>query len=140
MTDLVWMFLVALVAASPVPLPSEPVFLGFLAAGSAPLALVVVATLGNVLGSCVTFALGRWAQHFQDRRWFPVRPAQMARAAAWFNRWGRWSLLLTFLPGGDALVLVAGLLRVPVWIFLALASLAKGGRYGALALAVAGAM
>jgi membrane protein YqaA with SNARE-associated domain len=140
MTGLFWMFLVALVAASPVPLPSEPVFLGLLAAGSAPLALMVVATLGNVLGSCVTFALGRWAQHFQDRRWFPARPAQMARAAAWFNRWGRWSLLLTFLPGGDALVLVAGLLRVPVWIFLALVSLAKGGRYGALALAMAGAI
>ena len=132
MTGLFWMFLVALVAASPVPLPSEPVFLGLLAAGSAPLALMVVATLGNVLG--------RWAQHFQDRRWFPARPAQMARAAAWFNRWGRWSLLLTFLPGGDALVLVAGLLRVPVWIFLALVSLAKGGRYGALALAMAGAI
>jgi membrane protein YqaA with SNARE-associated domain len=140
MTDLFWMFLVALVAASPVPLPSEPVFLGLLAAGSAPLALMVVATLGNVLGSCVTFALGRWAQHFQDRRWFPARPAHMARAAAWFNRWGRWSLLLTFLPGGDALVLVAGLLRVPVWVFLALVSLAKGGRYGALALAMAGAI
>jgi membrane protein YqaA with SNARE-associated domain len=140
MTGLFWMFLVALVAASPVPLPSEPVFLGLLAAGSAPLALMVVATLGNVLGSCVTFALGRWAQHFQDRRWFPARPAQMERAAAWFNRWGRWSLLLTFLPGGDALVLVAGLLRVPVWIFLALVSLAKGGRYGALALAMAGAI
>lgn len=140
MTGLLWMFLVGLLAASPVPLPSEPVFLGLLVAGSAPVALVLFATLGNVLGSCLTFALGRWALQYQDRRWFPAKPAQLARAAAWFNRWGRWSLLLSFLPGGDALVLVAGMLRVPVWIFLALVTLAKGGRYAALAAATLGVM
>ncbi|MEZ5798961.1 MAG: YqaA family protein [Paracoccaceae bacterium] len=133
MSGLLGMFLAALVAASPVPLPSEPVFVALLAAGTAPWPLVAIATLGNVLGSCITFAVGRAARQLQGRRWFPASPRQMEKAQDWFNRYGLWSLLITFLPGGDALVLVAGLLRVPVWLFLALVTLAKGGRYIALA-------
>ncbi|WP_225026271.1 YqaA family protein [Xinfangfangia pollutisoli] len=138
MTGLFGMFLTALAAASPLPLPSEPVFLAMLAAGWAALPLWGAATAGNVLGACITFACGRAVIRFQDRRWFPASRAQMAKAEAWFNRWGRWSLLVTFLPGGDALVLVAGALRVPVPVFLVLVTLAKGGRYAALALAMAG--
>lgn len=138
MTGLLGMFFMAMAAASPLPLPSEPLFLTLLAAGWAPVPLVLVATAGNVLGSCVTFACGHQIARFQGRRWFPATPAQMAKAEVWFRKWGLWSLLITFLPGGDALVLVAGALRVPVPVFLALVTLAKGGRYAGMALVFAG--
>jgi membrane protein YqaA with SNARE-associated domain len=127
------LFLAAFLAATPVPFNSELVFLGLLAGGWSAWSLVLVASVGNVLGSCVTYGLGRWLGHFRDHPRFPIRPAQLARAEAWFARWGLWSLLLSWAPGGDLLVAVAGLLRVPLPLFLALVTLAKTARYAALA-------
>lgn len=135
MTGLAGLFLAAFLAATPVPIPSEPVFLALLATGQALMPLVVVASLGNTLGSCVTYAMGRGAERLKHRRWFPLQPGTLAKAQGWWGRWGLWSLLLSWAPGGDALVALAGLMRVPLWRFLLLVALAKTGRYAVLALA-----
>ena len=134
-TGLAGLFLAAFLAATPVPVPSEPVFLGLMATGRALLPLVLVASLGNILGSCVTYVIGRAAERLKHRRWFPLPPAALERAQRWWARWGLWSLLLSWAPGGDALVALAGLMRVPLWRFLLLVTLAKTGRYAVLAAA-----
>jgi membrane protein YqaA with SNARE-associated domain len=105
--------------------------LGLLAAGQgSPAALVGVATIGNVAGAVLNFALGRGALHFQDKSWFPLRGATSARAQAWFARFGVWSLLLSWVPViGDPLTVIAGVLRVNFWVFLGLVSLGKALRY-----------
>lgn len=126
------LFLAALLAATPFPFQSEIVFLGMQAAGWKPGLLIVVASIGNTLGSCVTYALGRWLSEQRDHRWFPLRPAQIARAEGWFARWGVWLLLLSWAPFGDMIVAVSGVLRVPLPLFLLLVALAKTGRYIAL--------
>ncbi len=133
MIALVGLFFAALLAATPVPFNSEVAFIAMQAAGWPALTLVLVASIGNVLGSCVTYGIGRGLGGFRDHPRFPIQPAQMARAEGWFRRWGLWSLLLAWAPGGDVLVAVAGLLRVPLAIFLVLVSIAKTARYGALA-------
>lgn len=129
------LFLAAFVAATLLPAQSEAVFVGFLVAGEHPaLALVIVAGIGNVLGSLVNYVLGRAALRFQERRWFPASPAALARASAWYARYGRWSLLLSWAPFiGDPLTVAAGVMREPLWSFLALVTLAKFGRYAVLA-------
>ena len=128
------LWLAAFLAATPVPFQSEFVFLAMQAAGVAsPLVLVIVASVGNVLGSVVTYGIGRGVAHTQGRRWFPVTPVQMAKAEAWFGRWGVWVLLASWAPFGDVIVLMAGVLRTNVWQFLALVAVAKTGRYAALA-------
>jgi membrane protein YqaA with SNARE-associated domain len=134
MIPLAGLFVAAFLAATPVPFQSEVVFLGLQAAGWPALSLVIVASLGNTLGSCLTYALGRWLTNQREHRWFPLRPPQMALAEAWFGRWGVWALLLSWAPGGDLIVALSGVLRVPVPVFLALVALAKTGRYIALAL------
>jgi membrane protein YqaA with SNARE-associated domain len=134
------LFLAALLAATPVPFQSEVVFLGMQIAGWPAVTLIAVASVGNVLGSCVTYAIGRGLGGLRDHPRFPLRPAQLARAEGWFQRWGLWSLLLSWAPGGDVLVAAAGLMRVPVLPFLILVSIAKTGRYTAVALAAAAAM
>jgi membrane protein YqaA with SNARE-associated domain len=134
------LFLAALLAATPVPFQSEVVFLGMQIAGWPAVTLVAVASVGNVLGSCVTYAIGRGLGGLRDHPRFPLRPAQLARAESWFQRWGLWSLLLSWAPGGDVLVAAAGLMRVPVLPFLVLVSIAKTGRYTAVALATTAAM
>ncbi|ATI43262.1 hypothetical protein CBW24_02065 [Pacificitalea manganoxidans] len=96
---------------------------------SVPL-LLSVATFGNVLGSTVNWIAGRFLRQFQDRRWFPVKPAQLARAEAQYRRYGRWSLLLSWAPFiGDPLTVVAGVLREPLPSFLLIVTIAKAGRY-----------
>jgi len=133
------LFFAALLAATPVPFNSELPFIAMQAAGWPAVSLVIVASVGNVLGSCVTYALGRWLGGWRAHPRFPIRPVQMARAEGWFRRWGLWSLLLSWAPGGDVLVAVAGLMRVPLPMFLLLVSVAKTARYAALAFAGAAA-
>lgn len=133
------LFLAAFLAATPVPFQSELVFLGLQAAGWSAGLLVLVASVGNTLGSCVTYGLGRWLADQQDHPWFPLTRDQMARAEHWHRRWGVWALLLSWLPGGDLIVALSGILRVPLPLFLLLVALAKTGRYMALAWAGAAA-
>jgi membrane protein YqaA with SNARE-associated domain len=137
---LLLLFLSALIAATVLPMQSETVLVGLLLSGQQQAwLLVVVATVGNVLGSVVNWWLGRGIERFRDRRWFPAGPAAMARAERWYRRHGRWSLLLSWVPViGDPLTVVAGVLREPFLTFLLLVTLAKGGRYVVLALGAAG--
>lgn len=129
------LFLSAFGAATLLPLQSEAVLVALLLAGQHPLwALLLVATLGNVLGSWVNWLLGRSIEHYRERRWFPVSPARLQQAQGWYARYGRWSLLLSWMPViGDPLTLVAGVMRERLWIFVAIVTLAKASRYAALA-------
>ncbi|KAA9007067.1 YqaA family protein [Histidinibacterium aquaticum] len=136
---LVTLFLAALGAATILPFQSEVVFTAMQLGGDYPVwLLVLVASVGNTLGSVITYLMGIWIERFRDRRWFPFTPAQIERAQRWYNRWGLWSLLLTWAPFGDAIALAAGILRTPWPVFLVLVTIAKTGRYILLALATAG--
>lgn len=133
------LFVVAFVAATILPAQSEGVLVGLQIAGYSPVLLILVAGAGNVLGSLVNWGLGRGVDRFRGRRWFPVSDRALDRASGWYARWGRWSLLLSWAPlFGDALTVAAGVLREPLWSFLALVGLAKFGRYAVLAAVTAG--
>ena len=57
------------------------------------------------------------------------------RAESWFNRYGSWSLLLSWLPVvGDPLCLVSGMLKTPLFRFSLLVTTGKGLRYSVLTL------
>jgi len=125
----------AFLAATIVPFSSEAALLALLAAGQGqPVLLVAAASVGNIAGSAVNWLLGRFIQRFRDRSWFPVGPGAYARAEAWFNRFGLWSLLFAWVPVvGDPLTLVAGALRVGFIRFLLLVGIGKVARYAVLA-------
>ncbi|MBA85157.1 MAG: hypothetical protein CML69_10515 [Rhodobacteraceae bacterium] len=124
----------AFVAATILPMQSEAILVTQLVRNQQPaLALVAVATAGNVLGSVVNWDLGRYLLRFQDRRWFPASPAQMQRAQGWYHRFGRWTLLGSWVPiVGDPLTVVAGVMKEPLASFFILVLIAKGARYLAL--------
>ncbi|WP_189644553.1 YqaA family protein [Mesorhizobium sp. M9A.F.Ca.ET.002.03.1.2] len=134
------LFLIAFAAATILPAQSEAALAGLLATGSfSPAMLVLVASIGNVLGSAVNWGLGRGVERFRDSPWFPLRPATLNRATTWYRRYGRWSLLLSWMPiVGDPLTVVAGILREPLWSFVAIVALAKVSRYLVVAGAVLG--
>jgi len=133
--SLAGLFAVAFVAATILPAQSEAALVTLLVLGEqSPVLLVIVATIGNALGSVVNWLLGRWIEYYRDRRWFPVSEQTLDRATGWYRRWGRWSLLLSWAPiGGDALTVAAGVLKEPFWSFLLLVTIAKAGRYIVLA-------
>ena len=132
------LFLAAFGAATILPFQSEVVFVGLQIGTLVPVwLLVVVASIGNVLGAVVNYALGLGIEHYRHRRWFPVTEAQLARAQDWYVRWGVWTLLLSWAPLGDAFTVIAGIMRTPLWLFLLLVTVAKTGRYMVLAWATA---
>lgn len=129
------LFLAALVAATILPAQSEAVLGGLLAAGTySPTLLILVAGIGNVLGSVVNWLLGRGVERFRKARWFPVSDGNLERAGRWYRKYGWWSLLLSWMPIiGDPLTVAAGIMREPFLRFLVVVSIAKFGRYIALA-------
>lgn len=129
------LFLSALAAASLLPLQSEAVLVALLLGGQqSVIGLIAVASLGNVLGSLLNWWLGRSLERFRHARWFPVSERRLLQAQRGYVRYGRWSLLLSWMPViGDPLTLVAGVMRERLWVFLALVSLAKTARYAVLA-------
>lgn len=131
------LFLAALMAATLLPAQSEGVLAALVLSGDWPVwVLVAIASTGNVLGAVVNWLLGRGLATFRHRRWFPVSSASLERAERWYRRYGRWSLLLSWLPVvGDPLTVIAGSLREPIGVFLVLVAIGKIARYVAVALA-----
>lgn len=125
------LFFVAMGAATLLPLQSEALLVGLLAAQSQPVGLLIaVASVGNVLGSTINWWLGRSIERFRDRRWFPLKEPAFGRAQRWYHRYGRWTLLLSWMPViGDALTLIAGVLRERLITFVLIVAIAKTARY-----------
>lgn len=117
-------------AATILPFYSEVLLYALLRDGGDPWVLVAVATLGNTLGAVVNWVLGLYILKFQEKRWFYFSHKQIEKAQAWFQRYGVWTLLFAWMPlGGDALTLIAGIMRVKIVPFLILVGLGKGLRY-----------
>jgi membrane protein YqaA with SNARE-associated domain len=125
------LFLSAFGAATLLPLQSEAVLLGLLAEGShSAVELIAVASLGNILGSCVNWYLGFKIEHYKHKKWFPVSEQKMLQAQGIYQKYGFWSLLLSWVPLiGDPITLIAGLLKENFIRFLLMMILAKTGRY-----------
>lgn len=138
MTAYAGLFAASFLAATVFPFQSELVLLGLLLSGDYPWpALLAVATAGNVLGAVVNWVLGRFFNHFRDRRWFPVKPESYAKVERWYARYGVWSLLFAWVPiVGDPLTVVAGALRANLMVFVVLVTVGKLGRYAVLVAAV----
>ena len=130
------LFSSAFLAATLIPAQSELGLAYLISQYDLPLVtLIAVASAGNILGAMVNWYLGKICIRFEHRRWFPLSQSRIARAQNWFQKFGKWSLLLSWVPIiGDPITLAAGLLRTPFWTSLALVTLAKVGRYGVVAM------
>ena len=133
MTEYIALFFTALAAASIIPISSEVLLLALLGTGLDPMALWLTATAGNTLGAVINWFIGTKISDHADARWVPVSKANVERASRWFNRYGVWSLLLSWAPlVGDALPFISGIMRVRFTVFLVLVAIGKGARYALL--------
>jgi membrane protein YqaA with SNARE-associated domain len=131
MWSLLLLFFSAFGAATLLPLQSEAVLVGLLLQDHFPAYLLIfIASLGNILGSCINWYLGFYLERHKERRWFPASSHQLEKAQHFYQRYGYWSLLLSWVPIiGDPITLIAGLMKESFLRFLLLVSLAKIGRY-----------
>ena len=133
------LFAAAFLAATLLPAQSEALVAGLLLADYTPWLVLAVASVGNVLGSALNWLLGRGIERFRDRRWFPANALALKKAEGWYRRYGKWSLLLSWVPIiGDPLTVIAGVLREPFPVFLLLVTIGKVGRYLVIAAATLG--
>lgn len=125
------LFISAFGAATLLPLQSEAVLVTLLLKEQySALLLISIATLGNVLGSCVNWWLGLKIEQFKHRKWFPVSEKRLQQAQSFYHKYGFYSLLLSWTPIiGDPITLVAGLFKENFWRFLGIVMIAKVGRY-----------
>ena len=125
------LFIISFLAATVLPFSSELTLAGLMATSSYDnLLLLLVASLGNVLGSAVNWILGFYSRNLSTKKWFPFKDEQIEKSSRWFNKFGRWSLLFAWVPIiGDPLTLAAGLLRVRFVEFLILVTIGKVSRY-----------
>ena len=94
------------------------------------LLLLLFASLGNILGSVFNWICGYYANYFINKKWFPISQKQIDKASRIFNKYGKWSLLLGWVPFiGDPITFVAGTFRYSFLPFLLLVSIGKVGRY-----------
>jgi len=125
------LFIISFLAATILPFSSELTLAGLVATSNYDnLLLLIVASLGNVLGSVVNGILGFYSSKLSKKKWFPFKDEQIEKSSKWFNKFGRWSLLFAWVPIiGDPLTLAAGLLRVKFIEFLILVTIGKVSRY-----------
>tara|TARA_B100000029_G_scaffold196690_1_gene194720 strand:+ start:527 stop:961 length:435 start_codon:yes stop_codon:yes gene_type:complete len=125
------LFTVAFMVATIVPFGSEMYFATLLSLNKYNnILLLIAASIGNVLGSLFNWVCGYYINYFIKKPWFPIKKDKITKATEIFNKYGKWSLLLSWVPFiGDPITFVAGTLRFSLVQFLILVSIGKVGRY-----------
>ena len=131
MFDLCLLFLSALLAATIFPAQSEIILMGLLSLGDHNhYLLLLIATLGNVLGALLNWFLGIYFSKFKHKKWFPLSNGAFLKYSRIYQKYGSWSLLFAWLPIiGDPLTVIAGIFRTNIWKFLLLVTIGKALRY-----------
>lgn len=132
--DLLTLFAWSFLAATILPLGSEPALAAIVVRRDAVALPVAIATLGNYLGACTTYALAMSASKAVKSERALRR---MERASVLIRKYGAPALLLSWVPLlGDAIVAAAGaagtrFLPFSLWILAG-----KAARYAVLAMIV----
>jgi len=127
---LLGLFVAAFLSATIVPLRAEVVLAALLLHGASPTPLIIIATIGNVLGSLTNYGLGYWASLAVVRKWLNMSEKEFLAAEQRFTTYGTASLLLAWIPIiGDPLTVMAGILRIRLLWFLLLVTAGKLIRY-----------
>ena len=127
------LFVLSFLASTILPFGSEALVVALIYQEFNPFTVVMVATLGNYLGSCTTYYLGLKGRPVLEKYLSPS-PEKLKKSESLFKKYGLYTLLFTWVPGiGDVITMVAGLMQLPFSYFSIFVFLGKFGRYFALA-------
>lgn len=127
---LLGLFIGTFLAATILPFSSDALYVAVLAATGNPVGCLVVGTLGNWLGSVLTYWIGWIGKWEWIEKWFKVKPETMEKQKARIDKYGVWLALLAWIPIiGDVLAITLGFFKVkPFWTMVLLLT-GKGLRF-----------
>jgi len=112
---------------------SEAVLIYDITQGHSVALLLVVATIGNTLGSCVNYYLGLKGEEYLEQKGH-LKAERIKRYQNYFDRFGGFTLLFSWLPlVGDPITFIAGVLKYDFKRFFLIVLVAKFLRYAFLA-------
>jgi membrane protein YqaA with SNARE-associated domain len=127
------MLLAAFLAGSFFPFSSEAVMVGLMATGLDPWQLMIYGTIGNIVGSCVNYGVGRMGRLEWIEKYLHVKKDDLDKAERFMAGRGAWMGFFAFLPVlGSAITILLGLMRANMFISLISISIGKLLRYLAL--------
>ena len=127
--EFLYLFVSAFISATIFPMGSEALLIYDLEQGLNPFALLLFASVGNILGSWVNYWFGlKGEEYLLEKR--VLKSSQIEKGQKYFNKYGGYSLLLAWVPIiGDPITFIAGILKYDIKKFFFFVSLSKVGRY-----------
>ena len=113
---LLGLFIGTFLAATVLPFSSDALYLGILAVTGDVWGCLAVGTLGNWLGSVVTYWMGWIGKWEWIEKWFKVKPETLEKQKIKIDKYGVWMALLAWVPFvGDVIAIALGFYRPRPW-------------------------
>jgi membrane protein YqaA with SNARE-associated domain len=124
------LFLVSFMAGSPIPLGVPEPLIALMIATHNIYLIILVATIGNSLGSIPTYILGRMGIRKMFNKYEIVSEEGFEKAQRRFKKYGAWTLLLTSIPLiGHAIAFFAGTVKYKFKPFMILVTIGNFFRF-----------
>ena len=124
------LFLISFLAGSPIPLGIPEPLIALMISTHNIYLIILVATIGNTLGSVPTYFLGRAGIRKLFNKYEVVSEEGLEKARVRFKKYGAWSLLLTSIPLiGHAIAFFAGVAKYKFKPFLILVAIGNFFRF-----------
>ncbi|NRA13364.1 MAG: DedA family protein [Crocinitomicaceae bacterium] len=121
------LFLATFFAATIVPFPSEVTVIGAYSAGMSVAPVLIIATLGNLLGGLTNYFIGYYSHSDYIIKRFKLNEKRIDKWEIRFGKWGAYLGLISWVPiVGDPMVAVLGFFRVK---FISLAIMMLIGKF-----------
>lgn len=127
---LLGLFIGTFLAATILPFSSDALYIAVLAATKNPIGCLAVGTVGNWLGSVVTYWMGWIGRWEWIEKWFKVKRETLEKQKVKIDKYGVWLALLAWIPIiGDVIAISLGFYRTRPWATMFLLLVGKFARF-----------
>lgn len=127
---LLGLFTGTFLAATILPFSSDALYIAVLAATKDPIGCLAVGTVGNWLGSVVTYWMGWIGRWEWIEKWFKVKRETLEKQKVKIDKYGVWLALLAWIPIiGDVIAIALGFYRTRPWATMFLLLVGKFARF-----------
>ena len=127
---LLGLFIGTFLAATILPFSSDALYIAVLAATKDPIGCLAVGTVGNWLGSVVTYWIGWIGRWEWIEKWFKVKRETLEKQKVKIDKYGVWLALLAWIPIiGDVIAIALGFYKTRPWATMFLLLVGKFSRF-----------
>lgn len=127
---LLGLFIGTFLAATILPFSSDALYIAVLAATKDPIGCLAVGTVGNWLGSVVTYWIGWIGRWEWIEKWFKVKRETLEKQKVKIDKYGVWLALLAWIPIiGDVIAIALGFYKTRPWATMFLLLVGKFARF-----------